>query len=300
MDYLNKSTTPSYNEKIDDYNKSQKSALNFKFHLLKMIIHGEYHFFIINLDSVLYIDESLIGPIFDKFQTESIKALQTSGLAICGGDINKGYIIDQFHYNDICLLSFGETKKMDSLRKRKKGQMSMTNYDLLGFVFLDAYKHNRKISKNMTAEVNDSYISLICSNKRFGGILLEFMERLAKFEKYKRMQLGAVETAITYYLKMGYYPKINPKSKKSYEYKLNKYIPTPFKGSMVLDKTGKFLTKKASSKKSLKKGSNSAFTASRASNRLSKKAANTKKNTIYVLYGVEYDSDNNLIMIKNL
>ena len=41
------------------------------------------------------------------------------------------------------------------------------------------------MGKNMTAEVNDSYISLICSNKRFGGILLEFMEKLAKFEKYK-------------------------------------------------------------------------------------------------------------------
>ena len=115
------------------------------------------------------------------------KLLSIHGSKLCAGDINKGYLLDQFEKCKyiIILLSLTETKYdfRDPANLIKR---------LCGLVFLD------------TKPNNSMYVSLICGKPGLGSKLLNFSETISKQLGYTKMKLNSLDSPIGFYLKKGY------------------------------------------------------------------------------------------------
>ena len=115
------------------------------------------------------------------------KLLSIHGSKLCAGDINKGYLLDQFEKCKyiIILLSLTQTK----YDFRDPGNLIKR---LCGLVFLDN-------------KPNDSmYVSLICGKPGLGSKLLNFSETISKQLGYTKMKLNSLDSPIGFYLKKGY------------------------------------------------------------------------------------------------
>jgi len=300
ISYFNDNASITHNKAIRKYNSSSQ-MLQFTFHIIKLSDPNEYesdHFFLVSNSDVVYINKAIV-KIFLKGIKETISTtLDVTGNALCSGAIDKKYIIEQFHKNSFCILSFGINKR--NLRSKKEINIikNIGKYDLLGFIFCDFYEHNRTSKKPTIKSVNDCYISLVCSNKKFGSLMIEMAEQMAAFFGFDNMRLSAVETAITYYLKIGYLPIIDKKSKQTYEYSLSKFLKVPISKSKKLNSTKTFIKSITSQRRRSNASNNS--TNIRHSKRLQKKRENSKGKGDYILYNVVYDDDENLKMIKKL
>jgi len=296
ISYFNDNASINHNKAITKYNSSSQ-MLQFTFHIIKLSDPNEYeldHFFLVSNNDVVYINRHIVDVFLKGLKKTIGKALDVTGNALCSGAINKGYIIEQFHENSFCILSFGINKK--NLRSQKEINFvdNIGKYDLLGFIFCDFYEHNRTSKKPTIKSVNDCYISLVCSNKKFGSLMIEMAEQMASFFGFDNMRLSAVETAITYYLKIGYLPIIDKKSKQTYEYSLSKFLKVPISKSKKLNSTKTFIKYTTSQKLRVKSNTQ------QYSRRLQKKQENSKGKGNYILHNVVYDYDNNMKMIKKL
>ena len=192
----------NYSSKISEYNKKSAANLKYGFSILKMFnsTHNHsYYFFIEETPDkksiVKSIEEENVRRII-----ESLMVLKTSSYAICKFNINKDYIIESFLDNEFSLLCFGTHKRNTRSKKKKQSaKTKIASYDLLGFIFCKQRKGPGIKSDK------EAYLSLICSNKGFGGIMLQFMENFLENMGYSRLYLSAIESAMPYYLfKCGY------------------------------------------------------------------------------------------------
>ena len=232
---------PSYKSLLSSYDSSPKNKLKFSFHIVKLhdIYSDETYYFRIDKKGIYFYDEyddDELVYIYKTLNPSLLKTLYTSGNAACSSKISKQYILDAFNDNSFCVLSFGHHKR----KTRSLKSTDITKNDLLGFVCAKADEDNkakRKASSKFKP-INNSYITVICSNKSFGLVLLNFIENLCEFLGFKNMKLNAVPEAVTFYLKKGGYEiqinKQTKKSKTSFVYKLSKRLPEPIPGSFPI------------------------------------------------------------------
>ena len=232
---------PSYNEILSNYDNSSKNKLKFSFHIVKLhdIYSDETYYFRIDKQGIYFYDENdddELVYIYKTLNPSLLKSLHTSGDALCSSKLSKQYILNAFKENSFCVLSFGHHKR----KTRSLKSTDITKNDLLGFVCAKADEDNkakRKVSSKFKP-INNAYITIICSNKSFGLVLLNFIENLCEFLGFKNMKLNAVPEAVTFYLKKGGYEiqinKQTKKSKTSFVYKLSKRLPEPIPGSFPI------------------------------------------------------------------
>ena len=302
---------------IQDYNNNSKFPLTHKFFIIKMTIPTTSRsktvhnttFCLMTNEGVFPIDYLNVNDTVDPFSELQVKkgtqklkgmksllkGLRVAGAAICSHEIGKGYITEQYtDYSTIGVISFGLHKRntrgislniLDVLK-----DISLVNkFDVLGFVYCEPYK----------SYPIDAYIPLICSNKNFGGVLLKFIENLASYIGYDKMQLSAIDTAVSYYyFKSNYKIKKGGKHTIPFNYKLSRFIKRPIEGS-VKTKGGDgeninriVLTTPLTKKYSVHPG------ASRVSKRI--KVLQETAHKEYTIFNVAADDDDNIKMAKNL
>ena len=248
---LSKASPNTFFNDIKLYNDNSRHPLKHMFFIIKMtipttsrskLVHNTT-FCMMTRDGVYPIDYINVNSSIDPFSVFQIskkknkskgikallKGLKVAGESICSQEISKAYITEQYtDYSSIAIISFGLHKK------ETRGQTTdiasilqdinlVNNYDILGFVYCEPYK----------SYPIDAYIPLICSNKNFGGILLKFIENFVSYIGYEKMQLSAIESAVSYYyFKSNYKFKRGGQYEVAFNYELSKFIKRPIEGSV--------------------------------------------------------------------
>ena len=304
-------------EAVQGYNDTTKHSLKHLFFIIKMTvpttsrsksIHNTT-FCLMTSDGVYPIDYMNVNNTVDPFSDLQVKkkkqkskgmksllnGLKVAGSSICSNEIGKGYITEQYtDYNTIGVISFGLHKKhtrglkttvMDILH-----DITLVNkYDVVGFVYCEPYKPHPI----------DAYIPLICSNKNFGGVLLKFIENLASFIGYEKMQLSAIDTAVSYYyFKSNYIIKRGGKHTLAFNYELSRFIKKPIEGSVKTRGGGGENINRVVLNSTLTKKTHTHPKASRKSKRIQSLKATPHKE--YTLFNVAVDENENIKMIKIL
>ena len=302
---------------IQDYNNNTKFPLKHTFFIIKMTIPTTSRsktvhnttFCLMTIDGVYPIDYMNVNNTVDPFSELQVKkrkqkskgmksllkGLKVAGSSICSNEIGKGYITEQYtDYSTIGVISFGLHKK--HTRGLKTTVMDIlqditliNNYDVLGFVYCEPYK----------LHPIDAYIPLICSNKNFGGVLLKFIENLASFIGYEKMQLSAIESAVSYYyFKSNYQIKRGGKHTLAFNYELSKFIKRPIEGSVKTKGGDGENINRVIVNSTLTKKINAHPKASRKSKRIQSLKATPHKE--YTLFNVAVDEGDNIKMAKVL
>jgi hypothetical protein len=302
---------------IEVYNNIVKQPLKHMFFIIKMTVPTKSRSKIVNnttfclmtSDGVYPIDYMNVNNSVDPFSVlqmrkkkqksagikSVLKGLRVAGESICSQEIGAVYITEQYtDYSTIAVISFGLHKK--STRGLKNAVLDIlqdvtlvNNYDVLGFVYCEPYKQHPI----------DSYIPLICSNKNFGSVLLKFIENLASYIGYEKMQLSAIESAVSYYyFKSNYNIKRGGKYTIDYNYELSTFIKRPIKGSKpTMGGRGENINRVIINTVSTKKR-----TPHPNSYRQSKRIQSLKvtPHKEYTLFNVATDEDDNIKMAKVL
>jgi hypothetical protein len=302
---------------IQGYNDNAKHPLKHLFFIIKMTVPTTSRsktvhnttFCLMTRDGVFPIDYINVNNTVDPFSALQVskrkhkltdmksllKGLHVAGAAICSQEIGTAYITQQ--YTDYCtigIISFGLHKKptrglRTSVLDILQDITLVNKYDVLGFIYCEPYKPHPI----------DAYIPLICSNKNFGGVLLKFIENLASYIGYEKMQLSAIESAVSYYyFKSNYKIKRGGKYTLAFNYELSKFIKRPIEGSITTrggggENINRVIVNPPSTKKTHEHPK-----ASRKSKRIQSLKATPHKE--YTLFNVAADEDDNIKMAKVL
>ena len=132
--FFDANSNMSHTKAISKYNSSQL-PLKFTFHIIKLKDPSRYdveHFFLVTVSDVVYINRHIVDMFLKGLNKTIGKTLAVTGNALCSGAINKGYIIEQFHDNSFCILSFGINKKNLRSKQNLNFVDNIGKYDLLG------------------------------------------------------------------------------------------------------------------------------------------------------------------------